>query len=126
MKTYIPIRKRFDKLNISIRDWLRTAGFPMSRQTAQDVLSAYPPRPVDPISLAYLTLCLGYTNREVLAILEQYLLERPKELAKIKLLRRLIAPVELTAEEQTVLERLRKLPKGKRAAFVGMLSTLES
>jgi hypothetical protein len=124
MECYKELKKRFDKLDVTCREWHPKSGFPRSRETAQTIL--FRQDPVEPIAVVYLAHCLGYDNKQVVALLDQYVSERPEKAGEIKILRKLIAPVELSADEQTMIERMRKLPANKRQVFMEMLSTMES
>jgi hypothetical protein len=124
MRAYRGIKKVFSNLNQTCREWHPKSQFPRSRMTAQVIL--FGDEPVEPVAVAYMAHCLGFDNKKVVDLLDQYVAERPEKAGEIKILRKLIAPVELTADEQTMIERMRKLPANKRQVFMEMLSTMES
>jgi hypothetical protein len=124
MRAYRDLKKAFANLNQTCREWHPKSNFPRSRMTAQVIL--FGDEPVEPVAVAYMAHCLGFDNKKVVDLLDQYVAERPEKAGEIKILRKLIAPVELTADEQTMIDRMRKLTDERKKIIMGMLSTLES
>ena len=122
MKSFKPIQEAFRKLDTSTATWHKTARFPKSMETANSIL--YRDAAVDACTLAYMSQCLGLSNKATVSILEAYAAEVAKKAAEVAVLKKLIAPVDLTNEEQEVITRLRKLDDAKRHLVFNMIEGL--
>ena len=122
MKSYEPLQKAFNKLDQSTVEWHRTARFPKTMETANSIL--YRNAVVDASTLAYMCHCLGLTNRQTVDVLEGYAKEVPKKAAEVAVLRKLIAPAEITKDDQTLIESLRGMDDTKRKLIFDMVRSL--
>ena len=122
MKSYKPLQAAFKKLDQSTVTWFKTARFPLTMETANSIL--YRDAVVAASTLAYLSHCLGMSNKQTVDILDAYANEVPKKAVEVAVLKKLIAPTELTREEQTLVESLRKLNDAKRKLVIDMVGSL--
>ena len=122
MKSYKTLQDAFNKLDQSRVAWHKSARFPKTMETANAVL--YRNTVVDASTLCYLAHCLGLSNKQTIAILDEYAKEVPKKAAEVAVLRKLIAPVDLSASEQDLINVLRKLPDEKRYLVFALAGSL--
>lgn len=122
MKSYKPLYDAFRKLNQSTVTWHKLARFPKTMETANSIL--YRDAIVDASTLAYMAHCLDISNKEIVNILDSYAKEVPKKAPEVAVLKKLIAPVDITADEQDMILRLRKLDATKRKLIDDMVRSL--
>lgn len=122
MKSYKPIHDAFRRLNTSTIAWHKTAGFPKSAETANQIL--HRDMTVDASTLAYMAHCLDIPNDGIIKILEAYAKEVPAKTGEVAVLRALIVPVQISAEEQELINSLRKLDDSKRALVMDLVGKL--
>ena len=122
MKAYLPLQAKFRELNESTANWHKSSKFPKTPETANSIL--YRDAVVDASTLAYLAHCLGMTNKKIASILAEYALEVPKKADEVAVLMQLIAPVDLSKEEQAFIIRLRDLPTVKRQLVYDLVRSL--
>lgn len=122
MKSYKPLQDAFKKLDQSTVTWFKSAHFPKTMETANAVL--YRDAVVDASTLAYLAHCLGLSNKETIAVLDEYAKEVPKKATEIIVLKKLIAPVDLGRAEQEMITKLRTVSDKQRKTIMQMVETL--
>ncbi|KAB0668979.1 hypothetical protein F6V30_14170 [Oryzomonas sagensis] len=122
MKAYKPLQDAFRKMDTSTVHWHKTSKFPKTMETANAVL--YRDAVVDASTLAYLAHCLGLSNAQVVAVLDQYAKDAPKKAAETAILKKLIAPIDLNRDEQDLIEKIRKLDDAKRKLVAEMVRSL--
>lgn len=122
MKSYKPIQEAFRKLDQTTTSWFKSARFPRTMETANAVL--YRNAVIDASTLAYLAHCLGLSNKQIIEILENYAVEMPKKAAEVAILKKLITPVELSSNEQGLVEKMRLLDDAKRKIILDMVGLL--
>jgi hypothetical protein len=122
MKSYKPLQDAFRKLDQSTVSWFKSSRFPKTMETANTVL--YRNAIVDGATLAYMAHCLGLSNKAIVGALEQYAVEVPKKAAEVAILKKLIAPVDITETEQKVISQMRNLDDAKRQLVVDMIAGL--
>lgn len=120
MKIYSTIRQRFLSLNQTTREWFPKSGFPKTAETINAII--HRDQPTDPTTLVFLAFCLGFASTEILELLAQYDKERPEKHKECYILRKLIAPVELSEPEQALVERWRRLDTKGQQLIDGMLA----
>lgn len=122
MKTYQPIRRKFLDLNVTTREWLPHSGFPKTAETVNAII--HRDAPADPQTVIFMAFCLGFASTEILDLLGLYLKERPDKAKEVAIFRKLIAPINISADEQDVITRLRRLTDQKRKLVTDLLDNL--
>lgn len=122
MKVYNQIRNKFLTLGQTTREWFSQSGFPGTAETINAIL--HRDAPTNPSTVVFLAHCLGFTNKELIALVDAYELERSEKSKECRLLRRIIAPVDITTDEQKHVNHLRKLDDKQRKLVFDMARNL--
>jgi len=122
MKSYKPLQDAFHKLDQSTVSWHKNSRFPKTMESANAVL--YRNAVVDASTVAYLSHCLGLSNKQTIAVLDAFAVENPKKRNEVDVLKQLIAPVELTEQEQNLVGKYRSLAPAKRKIVDDMVNAL--
>lgn len=122
MKSYKPLQDAFRKLNQSTVAWHKSARFPKTAETANSVL--HREAVTDASTLAYLGHCLGMSNKQVVALLDDYALEVPQKAVEVAVLRKLIDPVEMNESEHRLVVKFRELDDNKKKIISDMVGAL--
>jgi hypothetical protein len=122
MKAYKPLQEAFKNLGQSTIEWHKFSRFPKTAETANSVL--HRDAVVDASTLAYLAHCLGLSNRQIVALLDDYAKEVPKKAAEVTILKKLIAPVDLDRTESELIIKLRAVSDKQRQSIMQMVESL--
>ena len=122
MKSYLLIQKAFKKIDMTSDEWRKHSGFPKSTETVNSII--HRDAVVDACTLAYMSHGVGMTAKQTIDILDKYAEEVPRKAAEVAMLKQLIVPVDISAEEQYLLSKLRAMDSAKRTLVCDLVDKL--
>jgi len=123
IKAYRPLQEAYRKIDLSTEEWIRITKPPFTRETANKIVRRGD-QAVNGVSLAFVSLFLGFKLKDIVEQLAAYGKELPAFAPECETLIEMISPVDLTKDEQAIIKTLRKKDAAKQKLISDMIKSL--